>query len=410
MPGHLSSVMEPRSRVVKLPPPPPLKANQPGFGGQLLPGTKTGRSNPPGFPTLKTLQVLPEVRSIGVNVFGQASKRESLTLRATLPQGLENVAAADVAKLFLGHKCFFGWPYLREALVCSVSDAKGRRVLARSGHHRVRTPPISRASISVFSGFLGSKLRDKSFLCRVEESDPSRFKPWNERESGEWRAKVSHMSRDLTTKSGVVVEPAECPVLLHVRPLTGLVRHVDGSQERLYAKDEVAVPLQVTLQRHPNPDPRQARQGGGEGGPAALEALASEFPEGSRALFLGRAHYGSMATVLGRDPRARGMLRVAVDPVDPHASSTANHVRSILTSVRTPMKPGKGVPAGCLLAQGSARRSLTWEIPTTSYRPRHCQATGSELADPGQLCRVGVDQDRQRKVRQRCPAWKGPLC
>lgn len=77
-------------------------------------------------------------------------------------------------------------------------------------------------------------------------------------------------------KRGILVEAKECPVLLHLRPLEGLVRHADGSVERRYGKTVTAtVPLHVVLQKHPNPDPRTLGLGlgveGGKGKAAGVE-------------------------------------------------------------------------------------------------------------------------------------------
>ena len=40
-----------------------------------------GEGGPPGYPTLRTLVVEPELRAAGVDVLGQASKKESLILK-----------------------------------------------------------------------------------------------------------------------------------------------------------------------------------------------------------------------------------------------------------------------------------------------------------------------------------------
>jgi len=40
-----------------------------------------GEGGPPGYPTLRTLVVEPELRAAGVDVLGQPSKKESLILK-----------------------------------------------------------------------------------------------------------------------------------------------------------------------------------------------------------------------------------------------------------------------------------------------------------------------------------------
>lgn len=47
----------------------------------MFPGTQTGPGSPAGFETLKTLQVMADVRMAGVAVFGRPSGKESLILK-----------------------------------------------------------------------------------------------------------------------------------------------------------------------------------------------------------------------------------------------------------------------------------------------------------------------------------------
>ena len=68
------------SRCVPHEPLPPLPEGEPGFLPQLVPGTVAGKGGPPGFPTVHTLQLTPQLKMAGVDVLGQPSKRESLIL------------------------------------------------------------------------------------------------------------------------------------------------------------------------------------------------------------------------------------------------------------------------------------------------------------------------------------------
>lgn len=54
---------------------------------QFVAGTKTGGSGPPGFPSLTTIKSTAELRKIGVNVFGMASRKESLILQLKVGWG-----------------------------------------------------------------------------------------------------------------------------------------------------------------------------------------------------------------------------------------------------------------------------------------------------------------------------------
>lgn len=103
-----------QSSCTSAPPPPPLPPGEKGFKPELVPGTKTGVSNPLGFPTLKTMAhdiSHTEMRGAAINVFGSASKKDSLiiALRSIGEPGL----AAAVAQQVLGQKVYVKWPYLQ---------------------------------------------------------------------------------------------------------------------------------------------------------------------------------------------------------------------------------------------------------------------------------------------------------
>lgn len=100
---------------MRVPPPPALPAGETGFRPELAPGTKTGLSNPLGFPTLKTMVndiVKTELRNAAVNVFGSASKKESLVVSLRGIAGGAGLAEV-VAQQVLGQKVYVKWPYLQ---------------------------------------------------------------------------------------------------------------------------------------------------------------------------------------------------------------------------------------------------------------------------------------------------------
>ena len=53
------------------------------FGGEdsVFPGTTLGLDSPSGFPTIRTLPVSGSLKTAGVKVFGNASKKESLIIQ-----------------------------------------------------------------------------------------------------------------------------------------------------------------------------------------------------------------------------------------------------------------------------------------------------------------------------------------
>jgi len=261
-----------RSLVTQLAPPPPLPAGVLGFTPRLLKGTATGRRNPPGFPTLRTFATHPRLAEAGCNVFGMASKKESLLLRIDDFGGGETLGAEQVAVTALGDRVFVAWPYLQEALIVAVSDAAGR----------LASPGVSPGS-----------------------------KRWSKAESEEWQAEAGRLAARALTQTGVDV--GRVAVLLHVRACEGLVKHADGSLQKSFSGSETAYPLQATLQRASGlrVDALLVERGPEEQPPLALAQPA---------LFLGRSHFGALAHVVD-GPGSDGTYAVSVLPEAPDAGT-----------------------------------------------------------------------------------------
>ena len=268
-----------KSRALESMPPGEFPLSRKCFGGDdsLLPGAHLGIKRPPGFPTMTTLQSTGMLKSAGVNVFGTASKKESLILRVDKKgdKGLlvggsddvsdDNSGAAQYQHL-VGQRVHVGWPYLTESVVTAVSD-KREKIIQREQH--------------VPHG------------------------------SAEWGADTQKTSFETLTKKGVDVGSVN--VMIHVRVCEGLVRHPDGSLQKRFGKTDVVVPAQLVLATDPSPSPWLAEK-------PALSSDKSDsdqtggFETNDYALFLGRSHFGAVATVTGSD--ARG-LEVSVDPLVP---------------------------------------------------------------------------------------------
>lgn len=117
LPSHFPDVLHAHSRCAAVPPPPPLPPGERGFRPALAEGTQTGVYNPRGFPTLKTMQsdiTGAELRPAGINIFGTASKKDSLVLSMRgVPPSAGGGMAAAVAGQALGQKVYIRWPYLQ---------------------------------------------------------------------------------------------------------------------------------------------------------------------------------------------------------------------------------------------------------------------------------------------------------
>jgi 5'-3' exoribonuclease 1 len=266
LPRSFAGLFPSRCMVTSTEPPPPLPADTPGFGPRLVKGTTTGALSPPGFPTLRTIPATARLQAAGCNVFGMASKKDSLVLRVA-DLGPSPPGAAQVASLVLNSRCFVCWPYLQEALVVAVSDATGR--IASAG-----TLP-------------GSKTFSKV-------------------EADEWASEAARVGGKYLTHQGIDV--GRVTVLVHVRTCEGLVKHADGSLQKRFGGAETPFPLQATLRKAPGTiDPRLVERGAEE---------APALPRGGPALFLGRSHFGALAHVV-EGPLGDGTYTVAVTAFPP---------------------------------------------------------------------------------------------
>ncbi len=60
----------------------------------------------------------------------------------------------------------------------------------------------------------------------------------------EWVQNAQQLSHEYMSKRGIDV--GRCTIMVHVRPVEGLVRQLDGTLEKRFAKQELQVPLQVS--------------------------------------------------------------------------------------------------------------------------------------------------------------------
>ena len=293
LPDHLRSVAVSKSRALPTPPPPPLPDGVPGFVPKLVNGTKSGALSPVGFPSLRTLKVLGRLATIGVNVFNMPSKRDSLVLSLT-PVESGSVTCKQVAPMVLGERCHVRWPLLQEATVCAVSDATGE----------IRT---------------------------------SGFKPYSNFDLQDWYKKRKDFETRMFSKQGL--EVGNAPILVHVRVCEGMVRRGDGAIEKRFAKDEMCVPLQAVLRRNPRPDPRFKEKA------APKDNSAAKALMGKRVMFMGRAYYGCLASVVsmtaskmdaaGGGSEGQGTLRIMLEPPPMTEGAVAQAAKRLLQNVQT---------------------------------------------------------------------------
>ncbi|KAI3438723.1 hypothetical protein D9Q98_001143 [Chlorella vulgaris] len=312
MPSQYASVTAASSRATLQAAPPPLPAGERGFEPRFVPGTRTGGGGPPGFPSLYTIKTSAELRRIGVNVFGMPSRKESIILQLKpLHQQLggQRLGAQQVAGALLGQRCWVKWPYLQEAVVEAVSDA-------------------------------GCK------VCRGAGGGPPLAQQHDAAAATEWQQERHRLQQEYLNKQGV--DCTEVTLVVHVRPCEGLVRQVDGTIEKRFAKKEVLYPVELVVRRNPAPDPRFQPE------TAAASLAAYDLKPGARALFLGRSHYGCLATVLpdastGLTRKGKqlvagggggtGPFRISLQPGPSNMATIAQSARRVLGNVNVQYAP-----------------------------------------------------------------------
>ncbi|KAM0254342.1 hypothetical protein ACHAQJ_006874 [Trichoderma viride] len=206
-----------------------------------------------GFPTLHTLPYSAQlVEGYGVNVFQQDSRNPSVIVTLTETELRTKV---ETWKKKLGQRCFVGYPFLQEAKVMKVQDELFTYELAEDEVNIV-TKDHSNRDASDFA-------KEAEFLEN-------------------WHAK----------RLGITVGQIEC--LVHVHMLKGLLKTEEGALVKEYAENpslRKVYAAQTIVDEVVNEDERFIEK-------AALP-IEEEFPQGTRAFFLGEFAYGRPLEVTG---------------------------------------------------------------------------------------------------------------
>ncbi|KAI9841257.1 MAG: hypothetical protein M1838_003656 [Thelocarpon superellum] len=209
-------------------------------------GVQLGSAALAGFPSLKTLPHMGTLDFHGVNVFQQDSRNESMVVTLTDPDLRTKVEAA---KLRIGRKVHVGFPFLQEAKVVRVSDELFDYIVPdpSTGH----VMPVPHAPHDV----------DK------------------------WRKKAERIESVYSKRLGMLIGTVES--LMHVDMLKGLRKTDDGATVKEYATIpglETDYASQVVVDDVISEDQRFLEK--------AAVRIEEEFPEGTRAFFLGEFNYG----------------------------------------------------------------------------------------------------------------------
>ncbi|KAI9787309.1 MAG: hypothetical protein M1816_007657 [Peltula sp. TS41687] len=218
----------------------------------LMEGVRLGPAALAGFPSLKTLPHTGTLGFHGVSIFQQDSRNESMivTLHDT-----ELRTKVDSAKEKLGKRVHIGYPFLQEAKVVRVSDELFDYVLPENGSGHVL---------------------------------PVQHSP---QEIDGWRRKAGRIEINYSKRLGMIIGDVES--IVHVEMLKGLKKTDDGAISKEYGEIkgiETEYASQVVVDEVISEDQRFLEK-------AALP-IEEEYPEGSRAFFLGDFNYGRPLEIL----------------------------------------------------------------------------------------------------------------
>lgn len=220
----------------------------------LCDGVGLGVNALAGFPSVNTLPHYGRVGFHGVNVFQTESKNESVVI--SIENTYEDHKTETIADNHIGKRIFISWPFLQEGLVTAASDElfKYEAEFDKNGKQIVVKKPHEPGAV------------------------------------GDWKRKANKIETHYSKRYGVLLGDVE--VLLHVRLLKGLKRMEDGSFLKEYEDDvkkEIEQAIQVSVPHVVNEDRRFMEK--------APLPLPLEFPEKSKAFYLGEHAYGSPSTI-----------------------------------------------------------------------------------------------------------------
>ncbi|KAI9812956.1 MAG: hypothetical protein M1826_002739 [Phylliscum demangeonii] len=221
----------------------------------LMDGVKLGAAALAGFPSLKVLPHIGVLAFGGVSIFQQESRNESMIITLQDPEERSKV---DYAKARLGKKAHVGYPFLQEGRIVRVSDELFDYMLPPGdGSQGNRIIPI----------------------------------PHGPSECDWWRKRAGQMEKGYSRRLGMEIGVVEC--MVHVEVLKGLRKSADGAIRKEYGEVqgvETDYAAQVVVETVDSEDQRFLEK-------TALP-IEEEFPEGSRAFFLGEFNYGRPLEVL----------------------------------------------------------------------------------------------------------------
>ncbi|CUM65023.1 uncharacterized protein PRCAT00002642001 [Priceomyces carsonii] len=240
--------------------PPPVKNVKIG----LVEGAKIGKDLLAGFPTLQTIPFTSKLSLEEIKVFQAPSRSESMIL--TIENIWEDISIHQFSEKFLGKIVYSNWPFLRESKVVKIEDSEYKYERKKVGNYKkVTASHLNSLEVLVF------KQSVNSFASLYGKTKG---------------VKLSNISG-----------------LVHVQPVTGLIRNAKGAYVKTFSKDIETYPVQLIVEEVSNEDPRFATRP-----PLPIE---EEFPLNSQVVFLGDMAYGAPATVAGYNDLEKLSIKIS---------------------------------------------------------------------------------------------------
>ncbi|CAI7624593.1 unnamed protein product [Penicillium bialowiezense] len=228
----------------------------------LMTGVHLGDAALAGFPSIKTLPNHGQLGFHGVCVFQQDSRNESQVVTLLDPGSRSSI---ELAKKKLGKRVHVGFPFLQEALVIRVSDELFDYILPPGEEHPVSIPHTPQ---------------------QIEQ----------------WKKKAVKIENTYSKRLATII--GEVEALVHIQLLKGMIKTDDGATIKEFADmpgQETDYALQVVVDEVKNPDQRFIER--------EAVSIEEDFPEGSRAFFLGDFNYGRPVHVGGHeDGKVNGLI------------------------------------------------------------------------------------------------------
>lgn len=236
---------------------------RPDFAFDLLEGAKTGKDLLAGFPTLRTIEFDSELSLHEVKVFQNPSRSESMIL--SLKNIWDDLSTNQFSHKFINKVVYSRWPFLRESRVVKVVDEETVYESVKSGNvKKIVSSPIS-----------PEELKDFKSLSRS-------------------------ISQSYEKTKGIKL--GDVNALVHVQPVTGLIRNQKGAYVKTFSKEIEVYPIQLIVEEVINEDERYATRP-----PIPIE---EEFPLQSQVVFLGAFAYGAPATIAGYTDNQKVNIKV----------------------------------------------------------------------------------------------------